>query len=148
VQTQIVGTFDTLCLKFFWAILINVVVVFMIYAIMNTLSSTGLPGRQRLPESSSFKVTLKVDPTVVTNQDRFDRPETITDICQGLGWWMEGDLNHSFESLTPFTRPHLSRLLNFSFSVVVLPSVYSSSDPSSVCSPFFSSILPSSFLAG
>jgi hypothetical protein len=85
---------------------------------------------------------------VVTNQDRFDRPETITDICQGLGWWMEGDLNHSFESLTPFTRPHLSRLLNFSCSVVVLPSVYSSSDPSSVCSPFFSSILPSSFLGG
>ena len=81
----------------------------MIYAIMNTLSSTGLPGRQRLPESSSFKVTLKVDPTVVTNQDRFDRPETITDVCQGLGWWMEGDLNNLFEYLTPFTSPHLSR---------------------------------------
>jgi hypothetical protein len=66
----------------------------MIYAIMNTISSTGLPGRQRLPQSTSFKAILKVDPSVVTNKDRFDRPETITDVCQGLGWWMEGEHAH------------------------------------------------------
>jgi hypothetical protein len=79
----------------------------MIYAIMNTLSSTGLPGRQRLPESSSFTVILKVDPTVSSNKDRFDRPQTISDVCQGLGWWMEGDLNNLFEYLTPFKTPFI-----------------------------------------
>jgi hypothetical protein len=115
----------------------------MIFLIMNTISSSGLPGRQRLPESSSFTVILKVDPTVSSNKDRFDRPQTITDVCQGLGWWMEGDLNNLFEYLTPFTSPRLKRLFLFSFSFVVSALfVYSSSDPSSVCSPFVSSLLP------
>jgi hypothetical protein len=35
----------------------------------------------------------------VTNKDRFDRPETITDVCQGLGWWMEGNVKHSLHFL-------------------------------------------------
>jgi hypothetical protein len=90
LQTAIFGTVDTLVIKYLWALLINVVIVFMIYSIMNTITSSGLPGRQRLPESTSFRAILKVDPTVVTNKDRFDRPDTITDVCQGLGWWMEG----------------------------------------------------------
>ena len=114
-----------------WFILVNLAVYALIYLIMNTISSSGLPGRQRLPESSSFSVILKVDPTVATNKDRFDRPQTITDVCQGLGWWMEGDLNNLFEYLTPFTSPRLKRLFIFSF-----PSGYSPSDPSSVCSSF------------
>jgi hypothetical protein len=115
----------------------------MIFLIMNTISSSGLPGRQRLPESSSFTVILKVDPTVSSNKDRFDRPQTISDVCQGLGWWMDGDLNNLFEYLTPFTSPRLNHLFLFSFSFVVSALfVYSSSDPSSVCSPFVSSLLP------
>jgi hypothetical protein len=111
----------------------------MIFLIMNTISSSGLPDRHRLPESLSFRVILKVDPTVTTNKDRFDRPQTITDVCQGLDWWMEGDLNNLFEYLTPLTSPRLKRLFIFSFS-----SGYSSSDPSSVCSSFLLSPPPSS----
>jgi hypothetical protein len=126
-----------------WAVLVNLAVYALIFLIMNTISSSGLPGRQRLPESSSFTVILKVDPTVASNKDRFDRPQTITDVCQGLGWWMEGDLNNLFEYLTPFSSPRLKRLFLFSFSFVVSALfVYSSSDPCSVCSPFVSSLLP------
>jgi hypothetical protein len=90
-----------------WAVLVNLAVYALIFLIMNTISSSGLPGRQRLSESSSFTVILKVDPTVATNKDRFDRPQTITDVCQGLGWWMEGDLNNLFEYLTPFKTPFI-----------------------------------------
>ena len=96
LQTAIGGALDTFLLKFFWAMFINFVVIFMIFAIMNTIPSVGLPGRiQR--DSTSFKVLLKVDSTVKDNKDRFERPEQITDVCQGLGWWMEGDPIHTCE---------------------------------------------------
>jgi len=85
--------------KFYWAMFINFVVVFMIFVIMNTISSVGLPGRTQM-DSTSFQVLLKVDPTVTSNEDRFYRPEKITDICQGLGWWMEGDPIHISEYYT------------------------------------------------
>jgi hypothetical protein len=101
LQTAIFGAVDTIIIKYLWALLINVVIVFMIYSIMNTISSSGLPGRQRLPESTSFRAILKVDPTVATNKDRFDRPDTITDVCQGLGWWMEGNPKRLLECHLP-----------------------------------------------
>ena len=43
------------------------------------------------------KFILKVDPTVTTHKDRFDRPNKISDLCQGLDWWMTGDLIHVSE---------------------------------------------------
>ncbi len=126
---------------------INFVVIFMIFAIMNTISSVGLPGRiQR--ETTSFKVLLKIDPTVTDNKDRFERPEEITDVCQGLGWWMEGDPIHTCEyipgspffvyhdlSFSPFTRRYRPMYTNRLSSL-----------SSSVCSSLLLSPLPA--LAG
>jgi hypothetical protein len=36
--------------------LVNLVVIFLILAIMNTIGSGGLPGRQQLDEKTSFQV--------------------------------------------------------------------------------------------
>ncbi len=34
----------------------------------------------------------------VSNKDRFDKPEQIFDVCQGLGWWMQGATLMYFEN--------------------------------------------------
>ena len=41
--------------KFFYALFINAVVIFMIYTLMNTITSSGLPGRQAI-DLTSFQV--------------------------------------------------------------------------------------------
>jgi hypothetical protein len=42
-------------------------------------------------------VILKVKNSTTTNKDRFDKPEEIYDVCQGLGWWMQGKTLMHFE---------------------------------------------------
>ena len=53
------GAFDAHIFKWAYAMLVNLVVIFLIIAIMNTISTGGLPGRQQLDEKTSFQVFLK-----------------------------------------------------------------------------------------
>jgi hypothetical protein len=57
--TSVLGTLDAIFIKFSYAMLVNFVVIFLIVAMMNTISSGGLPGRQQLPEKTSFQVFLE-----------------------------------------------------------------------------------------
>jgi hypothetical protein len=59
LQFSIVGALDAHFFKFFYALLVNFVVIFLIVAIMNTIGSGGLPGRQQLAEKTSFQVWLE-----------------------------------------------------------------------------------------
>jgi hypothetical protein len=59
LQFSVLGALDAHFVKFFYALLVNFVVVFLIVAIMNTIGSRGLPGRQQLAEKTAFQVFLE-----------------------------------------------------------------------------------------
>ncbi len=59
LQFSVLGFVDATIFKWSYAMLVNLVVIFLIIAIMNTISSSGLPGRQKLDEKTSFQVFLE-----------------------------------------------------------------------------------------
>jgi hypothetical protein len=58
LQFSVLGFFDASLFKWSYAMLVNLVVIFLIIAIMNTIGSGGLPGRQRLEDKTTFQVFL------------------------------------------------------------------------------------------
>ena len=57
-QFSLHGLLDALFLKSAYALLINFVVIYLIFTVMNTISSSGLPGRQQRDDATSFAVCV------------------------------------------------------------------------------------------
>ena len=55
------GVLDSVILKYFYAMASNLVVVFLIYVIMMTMPSRGLPGRQQI-DGTTFTVLQPCEP--------------------------------------------------------------------------------------
>jgi hypothetical protein len=55
------GVLDSVILKYFYAMASNLVVVFLIYVIMMTMPSRGLPGRHQI-DGKTFTVLQPCEP--------------------------------------------------------------------------------------
>jgi len=117
-KISLAGVLDVFFTRLFYCVFVNIVVIFMIVVLMNTIPSEGLPGRQNVGATTAFRVVLKAD-RMQTAIDRFKTPEGITDVCQGLGWWMDDPVfdkvNFNMpidENLRTLTKTHWDKYLN------------------------------------